>query len=67
MRQRRAAFASTDKTFRRLMMIASVVWLGHNLLAGSPAALILEAVFLGSNLVAYYRFYLRQPARYDSR
>ena len=53
------AFASTDRDFRRIMMLASLLWIVHNLLARTPAAVGLEVVFLGSNLLAYYRFYLR--------
>jgi len=41
------------------MMIGTLVWIGHNALAGSPAAAVLETFFLGSNLVGYYRYYLR--------
>jgi hypothetical protein len=56
-----AAFSSSDRDFRRIMMLASLVWIVHNLLAITPAAVLLEGVFLGSNLLAYYRFYLRKP------
>ncbi len=54
-----AAFMSTDRKFREYMMIGTLVWIGHNALAGSPAAAVLETFFLGSNLVGYYRYYLR--------
>lgn len=53
------AFASNDKDFRRIMMVASLVWILHNVLAVTPAAVALEIVFLGSNLLGYYRFYVR--------
>ena len=33
-----AAFAPADKDFRRIMMLASLVWIVHNVLAGTPAA-----------------------------
>ena len=54
-----AAFLSTDRQFREYMMIGTVVWIAHNALAGSPGAVVLEIFFLGSNLVGYYRYYLR--------
>jgi hypothetical protein len=53
------AFASRDKDFRRIMMLASLVWIAHNVLAATPGAIALEIVFLGSNLLGYYRFYVR--------
>ncbi len=54
-----ASFLAADKRFRELMAIGSLFWIIHNLLVGSPGAVVLEGFFLGSNLVAYYRFYLR--------
>ena len=54
-----AAFLATDRQFREGMMIGTVIWIAHNSLAGSPAAAVLEICFLGSNLVGYYRYYLR--------
>ena len=54
-----AAFLATDRQFREYMMIGTVVWIAHNALAGSPGAVVLEIFFLGSNLVGYYRYYLR--------
>ena len=53
------AFSATDRNFRRLMMLSSLLWITHNLLAHTPAAVILETVFLASNFVGYYRFYIR--------
>jgi hypothetical protein len=54
-----AAFMPTDRQFREYMMAGTLVWIVHNAMAGSPAAVVLETFFLGSNLVGYYRFYLR--------
>ena len=53
-----AAFSASDKRFRLIMMLASLVWIVHNVLAATPAAILLEVVFLGSNLLGYYRYYL---------
>ena len=54
-----ASFLASDKRFRELMMVGIAVWIVHNAIAGSPAAVALETFFLGSNLLGYYRFYLR--------
>jgi hypothetical protein len=55
-----ASFLASDKRFRELMMLGIAVWIVHNLLVGSPGAVALEAFFLCSNLLGYYRFYLRK-------
>ncbi len=54
-----AAFLAADRAFRLWMMASSVIWIVHNIIAATPAAVILETFFLGSNVVAYYRFYVR--------
>jgi len=56
-----ASFLASDKRFRELMMLGIAVWIVHNVVAGSPAAVALETFFLGSNLLGYYRFYVRAP------
>jgi hypothetical protein len=56
-----ASFLASDQKFRQFMMLGTVVWIAHNAVAGSPAAVLLETIFLGSNLWGYYRFYLRAP------
>ena len=54
-----ASFLASDRHFRLLMMVGIAVWIVHNALVGSPGAVALECFFLGSNLVGYYRFYIR--------
>lgn len=54
-----AAFTKKDKLLRELMLIGTTIWIIHNYLAGSPGAVLLEAIFVGSNLVGYFRFYIR--------
>ncbi len=56
-----ASFLASDRRFRELMAFGIVIWIVHNTLVGSPGAVALETFFLGSNLVGYYRFYLRRP------
>lgn len=58
-----ASFSKEDKRLRQIMMIGTSCWLVHNYLAGSPGAVIMEILFLSSNLVGYYRYYIRPKAR----
>ena len=53
-----ASFRSNQE-LRRIGMVASVVWIVHNILVAS-AAIVLEVFFLGRNLVGYYRYFLRK-------
>ena len=54
-----ASFCKEDKLLRQLMLIGTMIWITHNYLAGSPGAVLLEALFISSNLVGYYRYYIR--------
>lgn len=54
-----ASFCKEDKQLRQLMLIGTSLWLVHNILAGSPGAVVMEMLFIGSNLVGYFRFYVR--------
>ncbi|WP_462328146.1 YgjV family protein [Desulfobaculum sp.] len=58
--QTAGAFAQHDKRLRQLMIIGTLFWLLHNTLAQSPTAVLMEALFLVSNIVGYYRHYKRQ-------
>ena len=53
------AFSKDDRRLRILMIVGTLFWLPHNYLASSPVAVIMELLFLSSNLVGYYRHYLR--------
>jgi hypothetical protein len=57
--QTRAAFCQRDKDLRLLMIVGTSFWLVHNILVGSPVAVLMEMLFIGSNLVGYYRHYFR--------
>jgi len=52
-----AAFNKDDKRLRELMIIGTSFWLIHNYLIGSPTAVIMEILFICSNLVGYYRYH----------
>lgn len=54
-----ASFCKEDKLLRQLMLIGTILWIVHNFLAGSPGAVLMEAIFISSNLVGYFRFYIR--------
>ncbi len=53
-----ASFQKNDKTLRLLMIIGTSFWLVHNFLIHSPLAVIMEVLFISSNFVGYYRFYI---------
>jgi hypothetical protein len=53
------SFHGTDKVLRVCAMVGTVGWVIHNAVIGSPAAFGLEALFLASNLLGFWRFYLR--------
>lgn len=57
-----AAFHNDDRRLRELMMFGTSLWIVHNILVGSPTAVVLEILFLSSNLVGYYRYYLKDKA-----
>ncbi len=60
--QTKAAFSQQDKALRFWMIIGTSFWLTHNALAQSPTAVLMEALFISSNLMGYYRFYIaKQP------
>lgn len=56
-----ACFSSHDKRLRQLMLIGTSLWLLNNILIGSPMAVLMESLFICSNLLGYYRFYIRPP------
>jgi len=57
------SFCRSDRTLRLVMIGATSLWLVHNCLAGTPMAVLMEALFLGSNILGFYRFYLRRAGR----
>lgn len=58
-----AAFCQEDKRLRQLMLVATCFWVVHNYIAGSPGAVLMELLFICSNLVGYYRYYIKAQAR----
>ena len=58
-----AAFCKDDRRLRQLMLIGTMIWIVHNYLAGSPGAVLMEAIFTVSNLVGYFRYYIRPKTK----
>ncbi|MCK9174904.1 MAG: YgjV family protein [Desulforhopalus sp.] len=56
-------FQREDKRLRLFMFPGTLCWLSHNILVGSPGAVVVESVFFCSNLIGYYRFYLAPKRR----
>ncbi len=54
-----ASFCKEDKQLRQLMLVGTSLWIIHNYLAGSPGAVLMEAIFISSNLIGYFRYYIR--------
>lgn len=54
-----ASFQQSDRKIRILFLLCGLMWLTHNLLAGSPVGSLMEATFVTSNLIGYWRFYHR--------
>lgn len=57
------SFQSADRTMRLCFIAGNSLWLLHNILAWTPVAVIMEASFLTSNTLGYWRFYGARPAR----
>jgi len=57
--QTRASFCESDKTLRQLMIVGTSFWLLHNYMVDSPAAVLMEVLFIASNLIGYYRHYIK--------
>ncbi len=53
------SFCDQDKKLRQMMFACTLLWIIHNSLAGSPGAVVLEIFFASSNIVGYYRYYIR--------
>jgi hypothetical protein len=51
------SFQPDGRIMRIILMLGNALWLLHNLLASTPVATLMEASFLISNLLGYWRFY----------
>jgi len=55
-----ASFRPTDKRLRQWMMLGTSIWIVYNILIFTPMGIFIETVFLLSNVVGYYRYYIRK-------
>ncbi|NMM40018.1 YgjV family protein [Pseudoalteromonas arctica] len=52
-----ASFQSQDLRLRIMMVVGTSLWITHNILLGSPVAVLMECLFLASNVLGLYRFH----------
>lgn len=57
-----AAFQKTDQYLRIFTFCGMVFWIPHVVFVGSPMGVFVECFFLLSNLVGYFRYYLRKSS-----
>ena len=55
-----ASFQANDFTLRCFMIVGTLCWISHNVLVFSPVAVLMESVFLISNLIGLWRFYAKK-------
>lgn len=55
-----AAFQQKDKHLRLVMMVGTILMITYDVIIFSPVAILLESSFLISNLLGYYRFYVKK-------
>lgn len=57
--QSTAAFQSSQKSLRILMMFGTALWIIHNILVPSPVAVMSGFVVLSSNFIGFQRFCIK--------
>ena len=53
-------FRKDDKSLRLIVMAGTCCWIIHNTIIFTPALIAVEVFFLASNLLGYYRHYIRK-------
>ena len=56
------SFQTSDRIMRLSFIAGNSIWLLHNLLAWTPVAALMEASFLTSNLLGFWRFHRSRRA-----
>ncbi|MBT3344186.1 MAG: YgjV family protein [Gemmatimonadetes bacterium] len=54
-----AAFQADARRMRIVYMLCAAQWMIHNVIAGSPVAVAMEATILLSNMLGFWRHYIR--------
>jgi hypothetical protein len=57
------SFQHSDRVLRQCFCAGNICWIVHNVIVGSPVAILIELSFLTSNLVGYWRLYGRSTSR----
>ena len=57
----KASFSHNDKLMRLLMVIGTTVWGVHDIIVGSPVAVLIDILFIVSSGIGYYRIYIKKP------
>ncbi|UPR53942.1 YgjV family protein [Vibrio cyclitrophicus] len=57
----KASFSSNDKLMRWLMVIGTGVWGVHDVIVGSPVAVLIDVLFIASSVIGFYRIHVRNP------
>lgn len=52
-----SSFRATPRNLRIIMMVATSMFLIYNIFVWSPVGIIMELIFLASNIISYYRFF----------
>lgn len=57
----KASFSHNDKLMRWLMLIGTAVWGVHDIIVGSPVAVLMDVLFIISSVIGYYRIHIKTP------
>lgn len=52
------SFSHNDKFLRLMMIAGGSLWFVHNLILWTPVGILVEAIFVSSSFIGYYRYYL---------
>ncbi|MGF1777277.1 YgjV family protein [Vibrio nomapromontoriensis] len=61
----KASFSRNDKLMRILMVIGTIVWGIHDVIVGSPVAVLIDILFVVSSVIGYYRIYIKEAILID--
>ena len=60
-------FQKNNKLMREIMMIGTSVFIVYNIIIFSPMAVLEEGIFLSSNVLGYYRHFIRKSSKLSKR
>ena len=56
-------FHKGDLSIRFALLGCGILWITHNILVGSPVAVVMESSYLLSNVIGLWRFYRHMPIK----